>query len=748
LAAAPGEPRPPVIGDAPVADAERTVPGYASAKSRVARTSYGGGVTDQVVPLPSQPGDVPLWGDWNGDGAFTPAIFRNGDWLLFDALAGRTFTPRAPIRFGAPGDTPVVGDFNGDRRTDIGVFRKGVWFFRFVPGGKVPFTGGRPQLTLRYGAPTDRPIVGDWNGDGKDTVGVRRGTIFKLSDTLVAGKPAWTFNYGFASDEAVAGDWDGNRTDTIALVRGSRWILRATNLPKSRYIHFGVSRPADSIALPWRTLAGPIGNSCPTTTTRVARNAPQAPYVVPSARLDATAIPTDAGAVDVYASMQDAMRYLATTRYDTIDGPKVRQRYYDALATSGTTEYAVRFPASTALTLATGLRTGAYDPVVVGRSAEFATEYATWLIRGVACQHAAVSPGGWGYLWQSPYWAALAGSAAWLLWDDLPAQVKEYVARMVVSEADHALDLPVAYWQDRAGNPLTPGDSKAEEDSWSSMVLELAVAMMPKHPRAAGWRAKAIEFETASFARPVDLANPAVINGIPVKDRLGGANIFNDGTLENHRIIHPDYMTTVSQNLMAGVYAGLAGRRFPLAALFNAPVVYGAFWQRSFEVPPFLAPGGTVYRTDAAGVKTPDIYFPQGTDWGAGRRAEFVAVDALASTFGVDGAGGAVARQWMTVHAQAQRALQNRWPFDGRTFSDPAEDRYPGREEYAASQLATAWLALYVGQNARVGIDRAYYGPVARAGSVVRKGVKVTVVPAGRVGATGPVAPVQPRLSP
>jgi len=45
---------------------------------------------------------------------------------------------------------------------------------------------------------------------------------------------------------------------------------------------------------------------------------------------------------------------------------------------------------------------------------------------------------------------------------------------------------------------------------------------------------------------------------------------------------------------------------------------------------------------------------------------------------------------------------------DGRTYSvDPVvaaqQDTYPGREEYAAQNLATAWLALYIGQ---IGIPR------------------------------------------
>ena len=60
---------------------------------------------------------------------------------------------------------------------------------------------------------------------------------------------------------------------------------------------------------------------------------------------------------------------------------------------------------------------------------------------------------------------------------------------------------------------------------------------------------------------------------------------------------------------------------------------------------------------------------------------------------------------------------------DGRTYSyDPptanSQDNYNGREEYAASQLAAGWLALYVSRNAWDGafnlpaLDGATYAPL------------------------------------
>ena len=111
-------------------------------------------------------------------------------------------------------------------------------------------------------------------------------------------------------------------------------------------------------------------------------------------------------------------------------------------------------------------------------------------------------------------------------------------------------------------------------------------------------------------------------------------------------------------------------------------------------------PGGTVYVPGTA-----DVYYPQGDDWGVVRRAHFVSLDAHALVYaGYLGADGWSAAGALAEHEKGQRGLWgSSGAHDGRTYSiDPhvaeTQDTYPGREEYAAENLATAWLALYVGQ--------------------------------------------------
>ncbi len=72
------------------------------------------------------------------------------------------------VKFGQAGDIPVVGDFNGDGVDQIGVFRGGKWHLD---------TNGDLQRdhidqVFQLGTDSDQPIVGDFDGDGIDDIAV------------------------------------------------------------------------------------------------------------------------------------------------------------------------------------------------------------------------------------------------------------------------------------------------------------------------------------------------------------------------------------------------------------------------------------------------------------------------------------------------------------------------------------------------------------------------------------------------
>ena len=51
------------------------------------------------------------------------------------------------------------------------------------------------------------PVIGDWNGDGIDTVGVYRNGVFYLRNSNTVGVADLAFRYGLPGDISVVGGW-------------------------------------------------------------------------------------------------------------------------------------------------------------------------------------------------------------------------------------------------------------------------------------------------------------------------------------------------------------------------------------------------------------------------------------------------------------------------------------------------------------------------------------------------------------
>jgi Subtilase family len=94
-------------------------------------------------------------------------------------------------------------------------------------------SAGSPDISFHYGLSTDSPISGDWNGDGRDTIGVYRPSnlSFYLRNTNSAGAPDYSFTYGLKAGTPVVGDWDGDGDETIGLYDANTgyWYLNQAN---------------------------------------------------------------------------------------------------------------------------------------------------------------------------------------------------------------------------------------------------------------------------------------------------------------------------------------------------------------------------------------------------------------------------------------------------------------------------------------------------------------------------------------
>lgn len=683
------------------------VPSFLSADALRAVLPSGGTVVYRLPPLPD--GGVRVLGDWNGDGVETAGIFVDGQWQLWNQVQRGT-SPRVIATFGQAGDVPVTGDWNGDGTSDIGIVRGTEWILALGP-----LVDGRTPAVWRdrnFGDGTGEPITGDWDGNGADGIGTVSGRTWRLANSVDQLAASRTVSYGRPGDRPVVGDWNGDGKDGIGVVRGSRWYLsnKATGARAALSPTFAARTGETAVAWRVRSVAGTV--SCPT--ARAGR-AGRASWVVPSRMLDSH-VKKQVGPAGraVRRSLESAERYLLGAQYAEKWRATRRRPYLDLVA-GGRDELDIRLPAMSALTVAIGLRTGAYDRVAIGRSRGAALRYVDQLVRSIGCSHVSVSPGGWGRGWETAHWAMLTGAAAWLVWRDLTPETRRDVASMVADEADRLTHQTVPYWGLPDGTIVTPGDTKAEENAWNSSLLSFAAAMMPEAPRATDWRAKAAELAVAAFATPADDTSSAVVNGVPLKSRLKGFNAYPDGTVENHQRIHPDYASNIQLLWMSADFARLARLRVPAAMFHNAGLVYSAFSTRHYEAGAespaggtFAAPGGTVYIPGSG-----SIYYPQGDDWGTARRAHFVSLDAHAATYAkyLKATGWAAGRA-MSAHERGQQALQGRsGATDGRTYSiDPAvaavQDTYPGREEYAAQNLATAWLALYIREIGLPKLDR------------------------------------------
>ncbi len=113
--------------------------------------------------------DVPLAGDWNGDGIDQIAVFRSGIWLLDSDGDGRMTQSDEKFSFGRPSDEPIVGDFNGDGIDEIGIIQGEMWIID--TDGDRKLTGNDLRIRVPRRSDRSQPVVGDWDGDGKDEPG-------------------------------------------------------------------------------------------------------------------------------------------------------------------------------------------------------------------------------------------------------------------------------------------------------------------------------------------------------------------------------------------------------------------------------------------------------------------------------------------------------------------------------------------------------------------------------------------------
>ena len=173
-------------------------------------------------------GDVPVSADFDGDGKADLAVYRNGasagaQSFFFYRPSGTAGADFSTIYWGAAGNKPVVSDYDGDGKADAAVYdpSTGIWY--------VLRSSDNQLYAIQFGASADKPVPADYDGDGKADVAVFRpenGTwyLMRSRDGFTAAQ------FGISTDKPVPADYDGDGRADIAVFREGTWYLNRSTL--------------------------------------------------------------------------------------------------------------------------------------------------------------------------------------------------------------------------------------------------------------------------------------------------------------------------------------------------------------------------------------------------------------------------------------------------------------------------------------------------------------------------------------
>lgn len=203
------------------------------------------------TPSFGRAGDIPVTGDWNGDGkteigtrgvraTLCPA--GNCFYLDYDTSSGfggwdGCSTDICTPGFGLAGDKAVSGDWNDDGITEIGIFRESTrtWALDSNTNSGFGTWDGcgtdRCIIVPGFGSSGDTPVTGDWDGNGTTKIG-----FFRDNGVDTTGDYNWFLDmnndgiidacvidkclqFGLDADTPVTGDWNGDGTTEIGVAR-------------------------------------------------------------------------------------------------------------------------------------------------------------------------------------------------------------------------------------------------------------------------------------------------------------------------------------------------------------------------------------------------------------------------------------------------------------------------------------------------------------------------------------------------
>lgn len=166
------------------------------------------------------------YADFDNNGFASAFVWRPGASATFYYANDLTSAGVTAVPFGTTGDIPVRGDFDGDGIADIAVFRPstGTWYFQ------LSFAGAR---TLVFGTSGDIPVPGDYTGQGRTQPAVFRpstGTWY-VASSFGSSSVVRTAQFGANGDIPVPADYDGDFSTDFAVWRPSTgfWYVKQSS---------------------------------------------------------------------------------------------------------------------------------------------------------------------------------------------------------------------------------------------------------------------------------------------------------------------------------------------------------------------------------------------------------------------------------------------------------------------------------------------------------------------------------------
>ncbi|MEI7460930.1 MAG: SdrD B-like domain-containing protein [Pirellula sp.] len=192
---------------------------------------------------------------------WTIDTINRGRWVIVSTSKNK---PRKMSRdaFDILGARQMAGDFNGDGRDELALFKDGEWLLDINGNG----IWDRGDLWAKLGDRGDIPVIGDWDNDGKDDIGIY-GPAWDGDDKALANEPGLpdpenrnvstpknlpprsekpgrdrlmqrsitgeprsdeidhVFRFGTDADQPIAGDFNGDGVSTLGVFNNGKWRI-------------------------------------------------------------------------------------------------------------------------------------------------------------------------------------------------------------------------------------------------------------------------------------------------------------------------------------------------------------------------------------------------------------------------------------------------------------------------------------------------------------------------------------------